>query len=454
MRIRPLVALVVKDLRVFFTDRYSVVLAFAAPIGLASFMAVVFGGSGPSKPSAIQVRVVDQDGGELGRAMGEAAAREGRLALIERDEAGALDDVLHSRAVLAVILPAGFSEAAGRALTQGGAPPALKVVHDPTRSSDVSLGRGLLTQLLVECLARQQEEDPAVEILDELASEALGEPAGEDDALERAAFLELFPGVEKEGDPEAEADRQALAEAFPGLADLVEGGGSEPSAGKGLGLPFRPIEESILPGGAASERSALAAHAFAGMVVQFVLFSSVEWGVALLIERQRGLWKRLRASSVSWGMLMTGKVLGCSIVSLLITLAVFGSGSILFGFGLRGEIAAFAVLAVSFSWASANFGLVVAAIGKTPQGARSVAVMAVLFLVMLGGGWIPTFLFPEWLQKLTPAIPTRWAIDGFDGVFARGYGLGQVLPLVVSLLGFGSACSVGALVAYRASEPR
>ena len=41
------------------------------------------------------------------------------------------------------------------------------------------------------------------------------------------------------------------------------------------------------------------AHSFAGMGVQFILFMGIELGIGMLLERQRGLWKRLRAAPLS-----------------------------------------------------------------------------------------------------------------------------------------------------------
>jgi ABC-2 type transport system permease protein len=83
---------------------------------------------------------------------------------------------------------------------------------------------------------------------------------------------------------------------------------------------------------------------------------------------------------------------------------------------------------------TAAFGLFIAAFGKTPEAARGIAVFATLILVMLGGAWVPSFIFPEWMQTLTLAVPTRWAIDGLDAVTWRGLGLQDaLLPMLVQL---------------------
>jgi len=57
-------------------------------------------------------------------------------------------------------------------------------------------------------------------------------------------------------------------------------------------------------------------------------------------------------------------------------------------------------------------------------------------MVMLGGAWVPTFVFPAWLQRLTVVIPARWAVDGLDAMSWRGLGIGQAVAPVAVLLGF------------------
>ena len=46
--------------------------------------------------------------------------------------------------------------------------------------------------------------------------------------------------------------------------------------------------------------------------------------------------------------------------------------------------------------------------------------MVTLLLVMVGGAWVPAFVFPRWLQNASRYAPTRWAVDGLDGATWRG----------------------------------
>ena len=66
MALTALLAMVRKDLALFLADRRALVMAFAAPIAIASFFGSIFPGpSASSEPSRIAVHLVDQDGSAI-----------------------------------------------------------------------------------------------------------------------------------------------------------------------------------------------------------------------------------------------------------------------------------------------------------------------------------------------------------------------------------------------------
>ncbi|MDB6053932.1 MAG: hypothetical protein JWN25_1455, partial [Verrucomicrobiales bacterium] len=91
---------------------------------------------------------------------------------------------------------------------------------------------------------------------------------------------------------------------------------------------------------------------------------------------------------------------------------------------------------IAFALFAASVGLLLAAIGKSPEATKGISIFVVLMLVMLGGAWVPSFIFPEWLQKITLFIPTRWAVDGFDGTTWRGLGFESILMPLTVMLGY------------------
>ena len=77
-----------------------------------------------------------------------------------------------------------------------------------------------------------------------------------------------------------------------------------------------------------------------------------------------------------------------------------------------------------------------AALGGNEGRARSVAILAILTLSLLGGLWLPAFLLPAWAQRLALALPTTWAARGLEGVTWQGMGLAGAWPCALALAGF------------------
>ena len=75
--------------------------------------------------------------------------------------------------------------------------------------------------------------------------------------------------------------------------------------------------------------------------------------------------------------------------------------AVVFGVRIEGSFAGFVGVCAAFAMMTASFGLLIAMLGKTPEGTRGISILVTLVLVMLGGSWVPAFLFPQWLQKAT-----------------------------------------------------
>ena len=215
-------------------------------------------------------------------------------------------------------------------------------------------------------------------------------------------------------------------------------------ADAGSALPFAvetaPVGGSLLDGFDAY------AHSFSGMTLQYLLFWGMESGLLLLRERQRSLWVRLRAAPVPLWAVLLGKATATAGIALLQVLVTFAFGYVAFGVTVAGSPAGFALLAVGVSLLAAATGLLVAAVGGTEARARSVCILAILGVSMLGGLWLPSFVLPAWARDLALALPTTWAMRGLDGVTWQGRGLAAVWPNVAAVAGF-TAVFLGLAVA-------
>ncbi|HEV3196965.1 MAG TPA: ABC transporter permease [Bryobacteraceae bacterium] len=212
-----------------------------------------------------------------------------------------------------------------------------------------------------------------------------------------------------------------------------------------IALPFRVSPETVTSGRGVAYNGY--AHSFGGMGIQFLLLVGVEVGVALLLRRQQGVWKRMRAAPLSRSVLLGSRAVSGGITSMATLLILFAFARVVFGVRIQGSMAGFLGICAAFSLLTATFGLLIATLGKTADATRGVAILATLLMVMLGGAWVPTFVFPAWMQTLTVVIPTRWAMDGLDAVTWRGLGFSAVALPIVLLTG----CSLlfGAIAVWR-----
>jgi ABC-2 type transport system permease protein len=225
---------------------------------------------------------------------------------------------------------------------------------------------------------------------------------------------------------------------------------SPTTGARGITMPYTVHEEPMTSGTNVKYNGY--AHSFAGMGIQFLLFAMANLGVEMLLERQRGLWKRLRSAPVSRLTLLGGKLLSGTIVSLMTLFVSFGFAMIVFHVRIEGSLAGFLAVSASCAMMAASFGLLVAALGNSPGTARGFTTLAVLMMVMLGGAWVPTFIFPAWMQQVTLIVPVRWAVDGLDAMTWRGLGLSAAIAPTLVLLAFAAAFSGIAASRFRWEE--
>jgi ABC-2 type transport system permease protein len=431
MAVIPLLAMVRKDLQLFFSDRRSVIVSFVVPIAIASFFGAVFSGGGQNRePARIAVAIVDQDGSSISKAIVAGAESDKNLKLAKPTADEAREAVKKGSTAVAILIPKGFGDASGQAFFGNGEKPVLTLLHDPSKSTELAMVRGVMTQHVMEAVSQEmfggdQGRQLIEKTLPQIESSSTMNPD------QKRLLVDMLGSVQK-----FYKDRPADAQ------------GGTPRRGRTM--PYTVNEEAMTAGSNIAYNGY--AHSFAGMAIQFLLFAMANIGVEMLLERQRGLWSRLRSAPISKLTLLAGKAVSGTLISLMILLVSFGFAMVVFGVRIQGSVAGFLGIAVACAVMASTFGLLVAALGNSPATARGVTTLAVLMMVMLGGAWVPTFIFPAWLQQFTLVVPVRWAVDGLDAMTWRGIGLGGALVPVAVLLAFAAAFWTIAASRFRWSE--
>ena len=439
------IALVRKDLALHFSNRRAVLMSVVAPILIAAFFGSLFGASDKG-PAQIPVVLTDLDQSELSARIVANLRGDPALRLSEAPAAEAQAQVRAGKQRAAVLLPAGFGAQASKALFGAATKPEVVVFYDPSQAMVLPMVKGLLAQHVMEPVSQSafSSDSPVVRDM-----RAQMQQAGKLPDERRQALVSKFDSVARVQALPASASAADAAAAPVATSESGAAGAATPARG-GLGIPFSTRDEAAVSELGAQYNSY--AHSFAGMGVQFILLMGVDMGVGLLLMRRMGLWKRLRAAPLSKAQLLGSRTASCALIGLIVFAVVYAVAMAFFGVRISGSVPGFVAVLVAFALLTSSFGLMIAALGRTPDATRGLAILATLLMVMLGGAWVPSFIFPPWLQTVSMWMPTHWAVDGLDAMTWRGLPLQAAVLPVAAMLGFTLLFSVVALARFQWEE--
>jgi ABC-2 type transport system permease protein len=421
-------ALVGKDVRLYLSNRRALLMSLAAPVLMGAFIGAVLGGA-PTKPVAVPFAVVDLDRSAISQRIVAAMSKDDTFTVQQVPQAQAIDLVRKGKVRAAAIIPAGFGEKATQALFRPNlARPQIELHFDPSQAMTLALIKGALTQYIMQVVSA------ASFTVDAQAIAHLRDKVTKNDSLDpglRADLLSMYNSIEQ-------VQRQHNST-----------GAVDTGTSRGLVIPYVTRDYEVTDG---ARNYNPYAHSFASMTVQFILLMGVELGVGLLLMRRMGLWQRLRAAPLSRATLLGSRIAASTIIALLLIGGIFAAAILFFGVRIEGSVLGFVGVAAAFATLTATLGLLIAAVGRTPEATRGIAIVLTLLLVMLGGAWVPTFVFPEWLQSATRYVPTRWAIDGFDAVTWRAQAFDAVVWPMAAMLGLSAALGAVAVYLFRWEE--
>jgi ABC-2 type transport system permease protein len=172
-----------------------------------------------------------------------------------------------------------------------------------------------------------------------------------------------------------------------------------------------------------------------GYTVLGVFFIVGAMASSILAEKREGTFRRLLVAPLLKPILLAGKILPYYLVNLIQIAIMFGVAHLLFGMAF-GDPLALVTISMALAAAATGLGIMVAALGKTDTQIGGLTSLLTLTMSALGGCLMPTSIMPDFLQTLSRFIPHAWAMQGFQDVLVRGYGLAGILPEAGVLLGF------------------
>jgi ABC-2 type transport system permease protein len=172
-----------------------------------------------------------------------------------------------------------------------------------------------------------------------------------------------------------------------------------------------------------------------GYTVMGVFFIIGTMASSILMEKKDGTFRRLLVAPLPKSALLAGKILPYYLVNLIQIAIMFVTAHLLFGMAF-GDLPALVLVSLALAATATGLGILVAALAKTDTQVGGLSSLLTLTMSALGGCLMPTFIMPDFLQKISRAIPHAWAMQAFQDVLVRGYGVQGVLIEVFVLLGF------------------
>jgi len=172
----------------------------------------------------------------------------------------------------------------------------------------------------------------------------------------------------------------------------------------------------------------------------------------IIKEREDGSALRLKLMPGSYIIVLLSKIIVYLVVCLIQFFLMLMVGIVflpLLGMPtleLGSHPGALIILSLSVALAATGYGVLLGTIATSHEQAASFGSVSVIILAAIGGIWVPVYMMPTIMQKISIISPLNWGVDGFYDVFLRGADLQKIMPQALFLILF---CVVTMLLAFQ-----
>jgi len=275
---------------------------------------------------------------------------------------------------------------------------------------------------------------PALIVLPEGYSEAT--------KADREAMMELYLDP---GDAFRGKIVEGLVKSYSGVLDVVHG--SSDAAGtvfKDYGLDGHLIIPALLKtiggstGGGYAEsivqkKQSLSAMQYysAGILVMYILFVGMLGTISVIEEREQKTLLRLMSTTVSPGVILSGKLLGLFFLGVFDVAVLILFTRFAFGVDWGSSVSGLIILSGAMLFAACGLSMLIASLMKTARAVGAVNPVIVMLLSLLGGSMMPLFIMPPVMQALSKVALNNWALQGYLSLMLHNGFQSIVTPVLV-----------------------
>lgn len=437
---RQVIALAAKDLRLLLRDRVGFFFTFFFPLIIGVFFGYVFAGPSPGGGSnEIRIYVADLDATPESRDFIDRLDAHSMVAVDPIDSADAARaEVLAGNRSAAIIVPEGFGATSSNLFV--GQSPTIELAVDPSRAAAGAVLQGALME--VSFIAMQADFQDADRMRERTANARAALADNNLPPALRAAFetmMDSSVGLAEQIEQQQDFPIQDDADA----EEATTAGGWTPIA----------VEKVELRRQRSNRPSNAFEVTFPQAMIWGILGSCYGFAMSLVTERTKGTLTRLRIAPVSTATLLLSKALACFLTMLIVMAMLLVIGELFFAVRPQAPLL-LAVAILSAATCFCGMMMLLAVLARTETAAGGFGWAILLILAMLGGGMIPLFVMPGWMQHASGVSPVNWAIRAMEGAIWRGFTPSQMLAPCAMLMGFGVICfALGVLGFKRLERP-
>lgn len=375
------------NLRQLFRDRSELMGVLVLPLVLTWIFGSSFGSAAGSK---LTLPVADMDNSSYSRAIVSAIDEPDGFAVDMVPPAVAYQRVREGAAPVAVVIPRGFAED-----VEHGREASIETVRDPGSTNG---------QAVIELVTGAANRIAANAKAARVTATQLANGNGGTYPANAPDFRELY----------AEADRFWSPDPPVGIVTKTV-----------TATKTRASEMNASPNTQYSM----------GFTVFFVLMVALSGAGGIIEERELGTLRRLLATPSTRWQIILGKVLGVASVAVFEAAVLVGFGSLIFRVPWGASPLAVILTLGALVLASTGLGVMLSALMKTRSQLSAITPVLSTAMAMLGGCYWPIDITPPFMQTLSLATPTGWAMQALKNTVSRGMGVEAVWVPVAVLLG-------------------
>ena len=186
-----------------------------------------------------------------------------------------------------------------------------------------------------------------------------------------------------------------------------------------------------------------------GFAAMFVMMGVFFAGAAMVAERHHGTLARLITTPTSKFSIISGEMLGFFLLGLVQFAILILFGQYVLGVNWGSSPFGVALLTVSYVFAVTGLGTLLSVFVRTSAQAGAFAVLVSMVTSMIGGSWWPIEIAPKFMQSIARFTPQYWAVNGFNKIITRGFGVSSVLSNFYVLIAIACVSLFASVVLFR-----